>query len=470
MLFNSYTFFVFFLFVFTLFWLPLNKYRLVWQNVIILIAGYVFYGSWDWRFLSLIFLTSLSSWISGLLIERTSKPKLVSAINIIFNIGILVCFKYFNFFIDGFVSLLTLFGIQMGRETLDIILPVGISFYTFQALSYSIDVYRGKIKACSDPIRFFAFVSFFPALVAGPIERAQNLLPQFGEAKKFEYHNGIEGVFRVLYGLFLKIVIADRLAVFVNGSWNNTDKLSSVPTIISVVFFAFQLYLDFAAYSEIAKGIGKLLGFEVVTNFKRPYLSRSFKEFWKRWHISLSSWFMDYVYIPIGGNRKGEARRIINLMIVFFLSGLWHGASLTFVLWGILNGFFVVVFDRIFKAGKGINSFIVFISWSLSLILFRAPDVNSVTEFTKHLFEYNGIDMLGEFGLCVRELIFAISLIIGLVIWEMIQEKWGGKLLRWIEKRSFLFYYITAVLILMSIILLGRYGIGNDNSFIYFQF
>lgn len=332
MLFNSYTFLIFFIAVFVLFWFPLKKYRLIWQNVIILIAGYVFYGSWDWRFLSLIFLTSLSSWISGLLIERTSKPKLVSAINIIFNIGILVCFKYFNFFIDGFVSLLTLFGIQMGRETLDIILPVGISFYTFQALSYSIDVYRGKIKACSDPIRFFTFVSFFPALVAGPIERAQNLLPQFAEAKKFEYNNGIEGIFRVLYGLFLKIVIADRLAVFVNNSWSNIDKLSTVPAIISVIFFAFQLYLDFAAYSEIAKGIGKLLGFEVMTNFKRPYLSKSFKEFWKRWHVSLSSWFMDYVYIPLGGNRKGEARRIINLMIVFFLSGLWHGASLTFIL------------------------------------------------------------------------------------------------------------------------------------------
>lgn len=358
----------------------------------------------------------------------------------------------------------------MGRETLDIILPVGISFYTFQALSYSIDVYRGKIKACSDPIRFFTFVSFFPALVAGPIERAQNLLPQFAEAKKFEYNNGIEGIFRVLYGLFLKIVIADRLAVFVNNSWSNIDKLSTVPAIISVIFFAFQLYLDFAAYSEIAKGIGKLLGFEVMTNFKRPYLSKSFKEFWKRWHVSLSSWFMDYVYIPLGGNRKGEARRIINLMIVFFLSGLWHGASLTFILWGILNGFFVIVFDRIFKAGKGINSLIVFISWSLSLILFRAPDVNSATEFTRHLFVYNGIDMLGSFGIGARELIFAISLIIGLVIWEMIQEKWGGKLLRWIEKRSFLFYYTTAVLIIMSIILLGRYGIGNDSSFIYFQF
>lgn len=470
MLFNSFVFAIFFIVVFILFWLPLNKCRLQWQNTIILIAGYVFYGWWDWRFLSLIFLTSLSSWVSGLLIERTTKPRLVSAINIIFNIGILVCFKYFNFFVDGFVSLLSLFGIQMGRETLDIILPVGISFYTFQALSYSIDVYRGKIKACSDPIRFFAFVSFFPALVAGPIERAQNLLPQFGEVKKFEYHNGIEGVFRVLYGLFLKIVIADRLAVLVNYSWNNIDKLSTVPAIISLIFFAFQLYLDFAAYSEIAKGIGKLLGFEVMANFKRPYLSRSFKEFWKRWHISLSSWFMDYVYIPLGGNRKGEARRIINLMIVFFLSGLWHGASLTFVLWGILNGFFVIVFDRIFKAGKRINCFIVFISWSLSLILFRAPDVNFATEFTKHLFEYNGIDMVGSFGIGTRELIFAIFLIIGLVIWEMNQEKWGGKLLRWIEKRSFLFYYTTAVLIIMSIILLGRYGIGNDSSFIYFQF
>lgn len=470
MLFNSYTFLVFFLFVFILFWLPLKNYRLIWQNVIILIAGYVFYGWWDWRFLSLIFLTSLSSWIAGLLIERTSKPKLVSVINIIFNIGILVCFKYFNFFVDGFVSLLTLFGIQMGRETLDIILPVGISFYTFQALSYSIDVYRGKIKACSDPIRFFAFVSFFPALVAGPIERAQNLLPQFSEAKKFEYHNGIVGVLRILYGLFLKIVIADRLAVLVNCSWNNIDKLSTIPAIVSVIFFAFQLYLDFTAYSEIAKGIGKLLGFEVMTNFRRPYLSRSFKEFWKRWHISLSSWFMDYVYIPLGGNRKGETIKIRNLVIVFVLSGLWHGASWTFILWGILNVFFLIVFDRIFKAGKGTNCFIVFLCWSFSLILFRAPDMNSLVEFVKHLFIYDGATTLVSFGLCTNELIFAVSLIIGLILWEKIQEERGDKLLGWIHSRSFSFYYFTAVLIIMSIILLGRYGIGNDSSFIYFQF
>ena len=470
MLFNSYTFLIFFLFVFILFWLPLNKYRLLWQNVIILIAGYVFYGWWDWRFLSLIFLTSLSSWITGLLIERTSKPKLVSAINIIFNIGILVCFKYFNFFVDGFVSLLTLFGIQMGRKTLDIILPVGISFYTFQALSYSIDVYRGKIKACSDPIRFFAFVSFFPALVAGPIERAQNLLPQFGEAKEFEYNNGIEGVFRVLYGLFLKIIIADRLAVLVNCSWNNIDKLSTIPAIVSVIFFAFQLYLDLASYSEIAKGIGKLLGFEVMTNFKRPYLSGSFKEFWKRWHISLSSWFMDYVYIPLGGNRMGGIIEKRNLVIVFFLSGLWHGASWTFILWGILNGLFLVVFDRIFKAKIGINRFIVFVCWSLSLILFRAPDMNSAVEFVKQLFIYNGVATLVSFGLGTKELIFAVSLIIGLLLWEMIQEEWGDKLSGWVRNKSFSLYYFTAVLIIMSIILLGRYGIGNDSSFIYFQF
>ena len=270
--------------------------------------------------------------------------------------------------------------------------------------------------------------------------------------------------------MFLKIVIADRLAVLVNYSWSNIDKLSTVPAIISVIFFAFQLYLDFAAYSEIAKGIGKLLGFEVMTNFRRPYLSKSFKEFWKRWHISLSSWFMDYVYIPLGGNRKGETIKIRNLVIVFVLSGLWHGASWTFILWGILNVFFLIVFDRIFKAGKGTNCFIVFLCWSFSLILFRAPDMNSLVEFVKHLFIYDGATTLASFGLCTNELIFAVSLIIGLILWEKIQEERGDKLLGWIHSRSFSFYYFTAVLIIMSIILLGRYGIGNDSSFIYFQF
>lgn len=470
MLFNSYTFAIFFMAVFILMWLPLKRYRWEWQNIVILVAGYVFYAWWDWRFLTLIFLTSLTSWVSGLLIERAVRPRLVSGLNIAINIGILFCFKYFNFFIDGFVSLFSLFGISMKGCTLDVILPVGISFYTFQALSYSIDVYRGRIRACHDPISFFAFVSFFPSLVAGPIERAQNLLPQFEYEKKFDYDDAIEGAFMVLYGLFLKIVIADRLAVFVDNSWKDIASLTTVPVLISIIFFAFQLYLDFASYSEIAKGIGRLLGFKVMTNFRRPYQSRSFKEFWKRWHISLSSWFMDYVYIPLGGNRKGEARRFMNLMIVFFLSGLWHGSSWTFVLWGVLNGLFVFAIDRFLRPDKSVNCIIIFICWAFTLILFRSPDLFSAADFIRHMFIFNGFETLSTYGLCSSELIFSIFLIVALVMCEIIQEKYGEYILRIKNYNNYIFHYFAAVLVIMLIVLFGRYGVGNDSGFIYFQF
>lgn len=473
MLFNSFTFGVFFLIVFILFWLPVRKYRLQWQNIVILVAGYIFYGWWDWRFLFLIALTSLTSWASGILIEKQIRPKLISAANIIINIGILICFKYFNFFTDSLVSLFSLFGIQTDMRTLNIILPVGISFYTFQALSYSIDVYKGKIKACKNPVKFFAFVSFFPALVAGPIERASNLLPQFDHSRdSFDYNKAVIGVTRVLWGLFLKIVIADRLAVFVNGAWDGIESLSWLPAVTAMIFFAFQLYLDFYAYSEIAKGIAVLLGFEVMTNFRRPYLSTSFKEFWKRWHISLSSWFMDYVYIPLGGNRRGEMRKCLNLMIVFLLSGLWHGSSWTFVLWGAMNGFFLVFFDRILKKGMRINSLIVFLCWTLSLILFRAQTLHDAWNFILHLGtgSENGIAALFNYGLVKSEFYFAIAMIIFLVIWEFIQEKYGERLALWLTGTPAVFRVFTAALVIVVIILFGRYGIGNDGSFIYFQF
>ena len=470
MLFNSYTFAVFFIAVFVLFWLPLKENRREWQNIVILVAGYVFYGWWDWRFLTLIFFTSLTSWGTGLLIERNIRPRLVSGLNIAINIGILFCFKYFNFFIDGFVRLISLFGIQINGRTLDLILPVGISFYTFQALSYSIDVYRGRVDASHDPIRFFAFVSFFPALVAGPIERAQNLLPQFDREKMFDYEDAVEGALRILYGLFLKIMIADRLAVFVDGSWKGISALTLVPALVSVIFFAFQLYLDFASYSEIAKGIGKLLGFKVMTNFKRPYLSKSFREFWKRWHISLSSWFMDYVYIPLGGNRKGEVRKWVNLLIVFLLSGLWHGASWTFVLWGIMNGLLVLVFDRLLRPYKSINRIVVFLCWSFSLVLFRASDFQSAILFIRHMFIFGGFDTLSAYGLCSSELIFSVFLLFILLLWEIVLEKDEEHILKWVRGNNHMFNYFATVFIIILIVLLGKYGAGNDSGFIYFQF
>lgn len=470
MLFNSFSFALFFLIVFILFWIPVKKNRLLWQNCVILLSGYIFYGWWDWRFLFLIAITSLSSWGAGILIEKGIKPRLVSAANIILNIGILAVFKYFNFFVESFAGLCSLAGIEFNRTTLNIILPVGISFYTFQALSYSIDVYKGKIEACKDPIRFFAFVSFFPALVAGPIERAQNLLPQFNAPKiHLNYNDAIDGTMRIIYGLFLKIVIADRIAVYVDGAWSNIPSLSTVTSAVAMILFTFQLYLDFYSYSEIAKGTAKLLGFDVMTNFMRPYLSRSFKEFWKRWHISLSSWFMDYVYIPLGGNRKGEARRWMNMMIVFLISGLWHGASWTFVIWGALNGIYLLALDKFMKKESPLNPLIVFTGWCISLILFRAADMAQATGFIESLWNSTGTGLF-ELGLNKGEFIFTICTLVLFTIWEFFQEKKGSSMKQWFLGTPFALKYSFAVAAILIIILLGRYGIGNESNFIYFQF
>lgn len=332
MLFNSFAFALFLPIVFVLYWTIFSRKDVHLRNSFLLIASYVFYGWWDWKFLFLIALTSFASWGTGLLISKEEQSeksrKLWLTLNLVLNLGILAVFKYFNFFVDSFC---TLFHIQSSL-TISIILPVGISFYTFQALSYSIDVYRKEIDATRNWLQFFAFVSFFPQLVAGPIERAKNLLPQFSTIREVDYQTFRSALLLMAWGFFKKIMIADRLAVFVEGTFDKGA--SGLPMVLGAVFFAFQLYLDFSAYSDIAIGSAKLFGFDLMTNFRRPYLSTSFSNFWKRWHISLSSWFMDYLYIPLGGNRKGQLRKYLNLLIVFAVSGLWHGASWNFVIWG----------------------------------------------------------------------------------------------------------------------------------------
>lgn len=472
MLFNSPIFGLFFLTVFLIYWFPLGK-SLKGQNVFLLVSSYVFYGWWDWRFLILIAFTSLTSYLSGLLIERRWRPRTVSALNIVINLGILAYFKYCNFFLDGFHDLMSTLGIPvMDGGPLDIILPVGISFYTFQSLSYSIDVYRGKMPASHNPVRFFAFVSFFPQLVAGPIERASRLLPQFDAPRKFDFDKTLKGFYMLLYGLFLKIVIADRLAVFVDKAWSGIADVSGISATVAVLFFAFQLYIDFWAYSVIAKGVAAMLGFDLMTNFRRPYLSHTFKEFWKRWHISLTSWFMDYVYIPLGGNRKGTARRILNVLVVFLLSGLWHGASWTFVAWGAINALFMLVLDGILrKTGKVplLNPVMVTCLWALSLVFFRASTFPDALSMLGKL-GWGGWENLTSLGLGRPELILSVLLVAGLLIWEDVLEKHTGKVIPWILSRPFGVRLAATLVGIFLIILLGRYGIGNDAAFIYFQF
>jgi len=342
MLFNSIEFAIFLPIVFLLYWFATNKNLKV-QNALIVLASYTFYGWWDYRFLSLIIFSSIVDYTIGLLLKKTSvqpKRKLLLLTSILVNIGFLGFFKYFNFFAESFADAFTLFGRHVEPTRLNIILPVGISFYTFQTLSYTIDVYKKKLEPTKDVMAFFAFVSFFPQLVAGPIERATNLLPQFYKKRKFDFGQATDGMRQILWGLFKKIVIADNAATIVNEIFSNYDTLPGSTLILGAVFFAFQIYGDFSGYSDIAIGTARLFGFNLMRNFAFPYFSRDIAEFWRRWHISLSTWFRDYVYIPLGGSKGSIGMKIRNTFIIFIVSGFWHGANWTFIVWGGLNALY----------------------------------------------------------------------------------------------------------------------------------
>ena len=345
MLFNSIQFALFLPIVFLLYWfvfdrfISKSKHQLRLQNAFVVAASYVFYGWWDWRFLLLIAFTSFCSWGSGLLIgkaETRKKAKLWTMLNIVLNLGILALFKYYDFFVTEFAQL---FHISTDGLLLKVILPVGISFYTFQALSYSIDVYRGKIESTKDIVAFFAFISFFPQLVAGPIERATNLLPQFMKKREFNYDTAVDGMRQILWGLFKKIVVADNCASGVDAVyyWCTRTDMPGSELLLAAMLFSFQIYADFSGYSDMAIGTAKLFGIRLTRNFDNPYFSRNVSEFWRRWHISLMSWFRDYVFIPLGGNRVGKCKYYRNILIVFLLSGIWHGANWTFLAWGFYH-------------------------------------------------------------------------------------------------------------------------------------
>lgn len=345
MLFNSIDFAVFLPVVFLLYWFATNRNLRI-QNLLIVIASYVFYGWWDYRFLSLmLFSTGVDYWV-GLRLRATENltiRKLLLCTSIVVNIGLLGFFKYYNFFLDNFVTAFSFLGTQLNPNTLDIILPVGISFYTFQTLSYTIDVYKGKLKPTSDFIGFAAFVSFFPQLVAGPIERATHLLPQFYHKRTFEYAKAVDGLRQILWGVFKKIAIADGCSGIVEQAFANSGDVNSSALVLGAVAFTFQIYADFSGYSDIAIGTARLFGFDLRQNFNFPYFSRDIAEFWRRWHISLSTWFRDYLYIPLGGSRAGgggTALKIRNIFIVFVVSGFWHGANWTFIIWGALNALY----------------------------------------------------------------------------------------------------------------------------------
>lgn len=409
MLFNSIEFIIYFPIVFILFWTIFNRLRIKIRNWYLVAVSYVFYGWWDYRFLGLIILTSAISFSTGLGMERCFAynndekrakrcAKGLNTINILLNLGILFLFKYYNFFITEIIGKLPF--LKTDSLLIDFILPIGISFYTFQALSYTIDVYRKDIKATKDISAYFAYISFFPQLVAGPIEKAKNLLPQFFVEKKFSYEMGVDGCRQILWGFFKKIVIADPCGEYVNYIFGHYANLPGLTLIAGSVMFTFQIYCDFSGYSDIAIGTARLFGINLTPNFRFPYFSKNISEFWRRWHISLTKWFTDYIYIPLGGSRNGKLKWIRNILIVFLISGLWHGANWTFILWGLFNALLLIVwilsrknyknensrYEK-FAASKTLFSIIIFFAITcLGWIFFRAESIEQLFGYFNRIF------------------------------------------------------------------------------------
>ncbi len=469
MVFNSLAFLVFFLLFFYLYWFTERKTSINWRNLLLIVGSYIFYGWWDWRFLGLIVISSAADYILGLQIHKAESPKqrkFFLILSLCINLGILGFFKYFNFFTESFAELITLFGFQANPSSLDIILPVGISFYTFQTMSYAIDIYRRQLTPTKNALQFFAFVSFFPQLVAGPIERASRFLPQFAEKKTFDYSKTVSGLRLMLWGFFKKIVIADNFAVLVEQIFDNPTEYSGIGILMGSVLFAFQIYCDFSGYSDIAIGLGKTMGFDLMTNFNKPYFSRSFGEFWSRWHISLSTWFRDYVYIPLGGNRVSKARRNLNLMATFLLSGLWHGANFTFLIWGFLHGLMLIIEKKVKWAGPMAAPF-VFVLCCLFWIPFRAESMAHLGVLTTQLISIDAIRILPEL---IHSDLLRYSAIVVVFVFFMILEKRMKDLnfseyVRGFSKTTRISFYYA---LLLCILLLGNFDVKP--SFIYFQF
>lgn len=506
MLFNSIEFALFLPIVFLIYWAigyaHINdQLKLRLQNAFVVIASYVFYGWWDWRFLLLIAFTSFCSWGSGLLINPSQPPhkgrilftpKFWTAANIILNLTILAIFKYYDFFVREFGQL---FGISTENLLLRIILPVGISFYTFQALSYSIDVYRKKIDPTRDIVAFFAYVAFFPQLVAGPIERATNLLPQFQTNRKFSYDQAVDGMRQILWGLFKKIVVADNCATYVDQVWSTYDTQTGSTLLLAAILFTFQIYGDFSGYSDIAIGTAKLFGIKLMRNFNNPYFSRDIAEFWRRWHISLTTWFRDYVYIPLGGSRPeipahiqnpDRYKKLIiirNTFVIFLLSGFWHGANWTFIAWGAYHAILFLPLILLGQNRKYTNQvaegrllptwkkcgqiLLTFMLAVFGWIIFRAETITQAWEYVCGMMQFGTLRASYRFFLPYEYIVYPTNLyIIAMIVVEWLQrnKQHGLEVLntsknKWLRVIS---YYALVWMIIQNA--------GTEQTFIYFQF
>ncbi|MDC1515520.1 MBOAT family protein [Polaribacter sp.] len=482
MLFNSIDFAVFLPIVFLLYWLLANK-SLKLQNALIVLASYVFYGWWDWRFLSLILFSTLVDYTIGIKLKsekNQTKRKILLWTSIFVNLGFLGFFKYANFFLDNFTAAFSFFGSEIATHSLDIILPVGISFYTFQTLSYTIDVYKQKLEPTNDFIVFSAFVSFFPQLVAGPIERATNLLPQFYKKRTFELSKAVDGMRQILWGLFKKIVIADSCAELANQIFNNSAEMNGSTLVLGALFFTFQIYGDFSGYSDIAIGTSRLFGFNLMQNFKFPYFSRDIAEFWRRWHMSLSTWFRDYLYIPLGGSRGGTWMKVRNTFLIFIVSGFWHGANWTFIVWGTLHA---IYFLPLLLTNKNRNNLEIvaqgnylptarellqmlstFTLTVFAWIIFRANDITHAFHYISEIFSASILEAPKLTD--SKEAIITMLLVFIFIFIEWLGRESQFALehlgLKWKRPLRHALYYTI-------IIALFWYN-GKEQQFIYFQF
>ena len=404
MFFNSLHFAVFLPIIFILYWFVFNKNK-SWQNSLLIVASYYFYACWDWRFLFLLVFSTLLDYFSGIQIEKSKsvkESKFWFWLSIIINLGFLGIFKYYNFFATSFTELINGFGFQVNPVLIKVILPVGISFYTFHGLSYVIDIYFKRIKAETNFIDYSLFVSYFPLLVAGPIERATHLLPQVKVKREFNFEKAKEGVHQIIWGLVKKVVIADSCALYANEVFNHQEQMNSLSLLLGAIYFAFQIYGDFSGYSDIALGTSKLFGIDLLKNFNFPYFSRDIAEFWRRWHISLSSWFRDYLYIPLGGSKGGKWMQVRNTFVIFLVSGFWHGANWTFIVWGLLNAIYFLPLlllnrnrnnleDIHFKWNfNGLKTLfqilITFSTTTFAWIFFRAKSISDAILYIKNMF------------------------------------------------------------------------------------
>lgn len=494
LLFNSIEFFIFFPIVSITYFLIPHKYRWIW----LLISSYFFYMCWNPKYVLFLAASTIVTYISGLLIERANSikdekksirlKKLWVFTSFAINISILSILKYFNFLSENLNILFSSLNLSINIPSFDIMLPVGISFYTLQALSYTMDVYRKDVRTEKNLGKYALFVSFFPQLISGPIEKSKNFLKQIDEKHYFDYYRVKNGILLMLWGFFQKLVVADRLAMLVNTVFNSPGNYKGFQIILAAVFYAFQIYCDFGAYSDIARGAAIVMGFRITRNFERPYFSKSIREFWKRWHISLSSWFKEYLYIPLGGNRHGKLRKYLNIMIVFLVSGLWHGANITFIVWGGLHGAYQVIGDILSPAKRKIirrfnirtNEFnykllqviITFILVDFAWIFFRANTFGDAIILIKNMFYFNPwifIDnSIYNLGLDSKEFFVAIISIILVLAMNLLQRKKDFAL--HFSKQNIVFRWLVYLTAVIAILIFGMFEGYDAQQFIYFQF